>query len=211
MLTNLHQEILDLASPYLRLGRWWDLKHTELAIIHMQRILKQESAQDLSPILIPAIILHDIGWAKLGEAKNTTWSAQEMRIQHMTFGAEMARDILEKLSAPHQEEIVSLVATHDNAYLGIEPQTRTEKLLRDCDACFIHTYISFWKDFYVQADGMLPSEFLDGQVERYGQRYTRAAQMITDEEVAQRRHEIQQVEKSPEEHFQQAYTMAKES
>lgn len=208
MLTELHKRIFNLAYPYLRCGRWWDLAHTKLAISHMQRILNGQSEQTLTSILIPTIILHDIGWAKLGKTKNITWNASHMRIEHMQAGAEIAREILEEVAAPHIEEIVALIATHDNVYLGIKPETRTEILLRDCDACFIHTYISFWKDYYVQGNGMLPSDFLTQQVEKHGKRYTAVAQAITDEEIASRCEEIQLAEKSSQEHFSAAYTMA---
>ena len=159
-----YKKIWDKAKPLLAEGRHWDLWHTEISIEYMQQILKGEKKDQLSSILIPAIILHDVGWSEIGEEKNISWGKAEMRTKHMKEGARLARKILNEIGYdPEKVEVISyLVAGHDNAYLGIEPKTELEKLLRDADACYILSYPSFWKDLNIKR-GKMDIKFIESQ------------------------------------------------
>src|SRR5262249_46639053 len=144
----------------------------------------EEQYQEYRAILIPAIILHDIGWSAIGENKHTQWSAQELRRGHMEVGAQLAEHVLSMVaySPILTQRVVHLVAHHDDQYLGRDPETREEIIHRDADACFIFTFLSFWKDFTVMGDDLSPADFLEVKEKKWGMRYTQTAQVITDKE-----------------------------
>lgn len=121
-LSPLHQQIWKKAVPYLINSRLFDLWHTEKSIAYMQRIISSEKLETHRDVLIPAIILHDIGWSAIGKRKNSDWTAKDLRIKHMEIGAKLANNILTSLSYNKKliDKICHLVATHDNAYLGIK-------------------------------------------------------------------------------------------
>jgi hypothetical protein len=205
-----YQTILNLARPLLVQGRWWDLWHTERAVEHMAQIIEGENLHDRAAVLIPAIILHDVGWSALGDAKHTAWEVQSARREHMRVGAQLAGSILAQVGYPPQlnGEIVHLVATHDNWALGLPPETPNEQAVRDADACFIFTYYSFWKDFHVAHGArpeLTPAGLLEEHRAKYGRRFYATTQRIVDHESAQRQHEIDQGALSPDEHFDRAY------
>lgn len=206
-----YRQIFTEASVLLARGRWYDLVHTIIAVAHMSEILEGERAQGIlrdvteelyqeyQAVLIPAIMLHDIGWSAIGENKNTEWDDRELRTRHMEVGAQIAQRILQAVAYPPAliQSIVHLVAHHDDQYLGTNPETPTEMLHRDADACFILTSISFWKDFAVKGGDLPPAEFLEMKVKKWGTRYTRTAQIITNREIEARKSEIDGADLSP--------------
>ncbi len=209
-LDTVYQQIFQAAKPYLAKGRFWDLWHTELSIADMQKILEEEGLINRSNVFIPAIILHDTGWSTVGEEKNDSWGNRDLRITHMAASAVIAKKILEDLHYDPEliPEILDLVAHHDDAYLGLEPKILEQKIIRDADACFILSYPSFWKDV-VKHHAKDASEFLDQQVQKYGKRYTKTAQSITDEQIKDRLKEIQNQTMSIQKHYDEVYTNAK--
>jgi hypothetical protein len=199
-----YQQIWKEARLLLAKGRWYDVVHTTIAISHLGKILHQERTQGIlkeeseeqyqecRAILIPAILLHDIGWSAIGENKNTQWNAQELRKSHMEIGAQLAENVLRMVtySPTLIHRIVHLVAHHDDQYLGRDPETPEEIIHRDADACFIFTFLSFWKDFTVMGSALSPADFLAMKEKKWGRRYTRAAQIITDKEIEERKCEV---------------------
>lgn len=204
-----YKEIWELAKPYLAKSRWWDLRHTEISVGFLSEILKQEGQEDLRDVLAPAVILHDTGWSTIGEEKNVSWGGEEMRRKHMEAGARIAEKVLEQVgyNPDLTKRVVHLVATHDNAYLGIEQKTIEEKLMRDADACFVLTDLSFWKDFHVKSvvkgGGMTPTEFLDRYVEKNSKRHTNTAQRITDEQIEEIKAKISDISITPLQRYQE--------
>ncbi|HEY4034038.1 MAG TPA: HD domain-containing protein, partial [Ktedonobacteraceae bacterium] len=201
---TLYQQIWREASVLLAKGRWYDLVHTAIAIGHLGKILHQERTQGIlrdeseeqyqeyRAILIPAIMLHDVGWSAIGENKNTQWSDQKLRRGHMEIGAQLAEHVLSMVtySPILTRRIVHLVAHHDDQYLGRDPETREEIIHRDADACFIFTFLSFWKDFTVRGGDLSPADFLEMKEKKWGKRYTQTAQVITNKEIVARKGEV---------------------
>ena len=153
--------------------------------------------------MVPTIILHDIGWSTIGEKKNVSWKDKEMTVRHMEEGANIAKQILEKVGYNQVliKKIVQLVSTHDNAYLGIEQTTIAEKLVRDADACFVLTALGFWKDYHVgsviKGEKITPKECLDMLVVENSKRHTKEAQKITNQQISDRAREIEDASKTP--------------
>ena len=191
-----YRGIWGLAKPYLAESRWWDLMHTEMSIGYLFKIIKEEGKEELENVLVPAIILHDVGWSTIGDEKHVSWGGEEMRRKHMEMGAKIAEDVLNRVGYDPllTKQIVHLVSTHDNTYLGIEQKTYEEKLVRDADACFVLTELSFWKDYHVKSvikgEGLAPAEFFERQVEKNSSRHTKTAQKITTKQIEERRAEI---------------------
>ncbi len=181
--------------------------HTEISTDFMYQIIKGEEVENLENILIPTIILHDIGWSKVDERKNISYWESDMRVKHMEEGGKIARNILQNVNYDWGliEKVCNLVSTHDNFYLGKEQVSFEEKLVRDADACFILTELSFWKDYYVttayKGVETTPKRFLNKQVAKYSKRNTRSAQDITDRQVEERSEEIKGKLKSPEQRY----------
>jgi len=212
-----HKEIWKEAKPLLAKCRWWDLTHTRMSIGFMHQIMHDEDRGNYEEILMPAIILHDVGWTVIGEEKNTSWGNKDLRIKHMAEGAKIARRILEKVKYDIKltEKIVNLVATHDDAYLGKPQTTIGEKLIRDADACFVLTGLSFWKDYHVKCvvkgEKMTPQEFLDKKVVGGSKRHTITAQKITDQQIVARRKEIVDTSKTPLQRYKELKASAEKA
>lgn len=191
------KKIFRMATPLLKKGRWYDLGHTKYSVKFMEEILSEENKLKKENILIPTIILHDIGWSEIGKEKNTQWSKLDLRIKHMEIGAKLAEQILKKIGYPTKLtiKIKKLVKTHDNFYLGIEPKTDEEKIMRDADGCFSFTSLSFWKDYDVKiVKNKLktsPKEFLKKLTVQYGKMYTKTGQKIVEKLIKERLEEIQ--------------------
>jgi|SRR5947207_10769368 len=212
-----YQQIWREANVLLAKGRWYDLVHTAIATSHLGKILHQERTQGIlrdeseeqyqeyRAILIPAIMLHDVGWSAIGENKNTQWRNQDLRRGHMEIGAQLAEHVLSTVaySPILTRRVVYLVAHHDDQYLGKDPQTREEFIHRDADACFIFTFLSFWKDFTVTGGDLSSSDFLDMKEKEWGKRYTQSAQIINDKEIAARKSEVNEKKASSLERFKE--------
>jgi uncharacterized protein len=106
------------ARPYLLQGRQDDWEHTLRALEYGKTLMKEEGGDP--EIVIPALILHDIGWSQVAKEdffqapifeKKDTSSARE----HMAQGALLARRILEELGFPEEkkEKILDIIAHHD--------------------------------------------------------------------------------------------------
>lgn len=203
-----YRKILHEALPLLAKGRWYDLSHTLIAVKDMSAVLAgertngilkdipEEEYQRYRKILLPSIILHDIGWSSVGPEKNSQWDRADLRVTHMAKGAELAQGILENSGYDPElnPEITALIAHHDDQYLGIDPQTDLEKMHRDVDACFIPTEYSFWKDHAKAQDkigkDIDPAEYLQSRKDKFGTRYTKSAQAIMTREIEKRQQEI---------------------
>lgn len=110
----------------------------------------------------------------------------------METGAQLAENVLNTIaySPILIQRIVHLVAHHDDQYLGKDPATREEIIHRDADACFIFTFLSFWKDFTVMGRDLSPVDFFTMKEKKWGKRYTQAAQIITNKEIEARKCEV---------------------
>lgn len=104
-LSGRFMEIWDIAKDYLKRGREQDLQHTRVCVDFAFRLLREEGGD--KEIVIPAIILHDIGYSVIKEdnlyLKSTYYSiykkrkerdsySSELKKRHMIEGARIAED-----------------------------------------------------------------------------------------------------------------------
>ncbi|MEN9715330.1 MAG: hypothetical protein RJA35_797 [Actinomycetota bacterium] len=90
-------------------------------------------------IVLPAILIHDIGWSTVDERENLEAIAPDrdgsrahLVIQHEKEGARIARQILIQVGLPdeHIEEICAIIDGHDSRQ---EPISLNDALVKDAD------------------------------------------------------------------------------
>ena len=130
---DVYQQIRNFAEPYLQ-TRDNDL-HTTLATELALELLKAESGDE--DIVIPAIILHDIGWARIpeelqSEAYGPKVNAPEITRLHEEEGVKIAKEILEQIQYDQNKirEILSIIDGHDTTKEAI---SNNDKIVKDAD------------------------------------------------------------------------------
>lgn len=129
-------------------GRWYDPYHILFSTDFALKLVGNN--QRISPLIVPAIILHDIGYSALTNEAKADWNASQNRIVHMQEGASMAAKALVHVGGFNSDEIgdiVGIVASHDNLILGIQTNNPLRLSLIDTDRIWVMHFISFWKDF----------------------------------------------------------------
>ena len=134
------------AITYLDRGRPGDLEHTRSVVGYGKILLANEGGDPL--VVIPALILHDVGWSRVdysdfitapAEAKGGT---ESIRL-HMRYGAQIARDILEGLG--WNPELIH----HITSIIGIHDVPEKIQELDDLDATLV--FEADWLDKYAPA------------------------------------------------------------
>ena len=127
-------------------GRWYDPYHVAYSTLFAVKLVQ---AREASPLIVPGIILHDIGYySPLVDKEN--WASKNNRIIHMQEGSGMAAEILITnggFDASEVGAIVGMVVSHDNGYLGITTKDPDRLALRDADRIWVMHPLSFYKDW----------------------------------------------------------------
>ena len=128
-----YQNVWKLAVEYLGEGVLRDyVVHTEGVVKAMELILKKETGDP--DILIPAAILHDVGWAKVPKhcqsLANKKKLLQATKL-HIKYAPEIIRKILRSLYYENSRinEIIGIVTSHKFC----KPRKLSKKLLIDAD------------------------------------------------------------------------------
>lgn len=123
---KIYTDIRHLAKPYYEQWRPMDIDHIERMMWDATLVCEKEWLDDT--ILLPLVILHDVGYARV--PKDNPFNI-DMRQAHMKAGAEIAQEILEKISYPQEktEKVVHYVSIHDNRALGDNASYTTDKIL----------------------------------------------------------------------------------
>lgn len=128
-----YQNIWNQAVKYLKKGKNKNfVVHTEGVVRAMKLILKKEKGNP--DILIPAAMLHDVGWAKVPEkfqcTSNKDYSLKGMK-KHIEYAPEIIKEILQTLDyeATQINEIIEIVISHKFK----NPRKLSKRLLIDAD------------------------------------------------------------------------------
>jgi len=128
-----YRMIEKLAEPYLR-TRMNEI-HTKISTQFAYRLLELEDGDE--DIVIPAILVHDVGWSQVPEelqlkAFGPKATLPEWNRVHEAEGARIARQILEEAGVELRkiEEIVIIIEGHDSRKEGI---SLNDKLVKDAD------------------------------------------------------------------------------
>lgn len=117
---KVYNKILALAKPYLKKGRKYDYQHTVYLLKLAKKIFEKEEL-DLT-IMIPALILHDIGWGLLDTKYKNNFNTKKARIAHMKIGADISKKVLKSINYPKHKinKISHLISVHDNMSGGVK-------------------------------------------------------------------------------------------
>lgn len=129
----IHQKIFEKAKPFLRTRK--NLIHTKIALRYAIKLLEEEPGDE--EIVIPAILLHDVGWKTIPEHLHLTAfgpnpSNPKLTKVHELEGAKIARSILEGLrySPEKVKEICRIIQGHDSRK---RPISRNDRIVKDSD------------------------------------------------------------------------------
>jgi HD superfamily phosphodiesterase len=129
----IHQKIFEKAKPFLRTRK--NLIHTRIALRYALRLLKSEKGDE--EVVIPAIILHDVGWNAIPEHLHLTAfgpnpSNPKLARVHEREGAKIAKGILETLHYFQAKtmEICSIIRGHDSRK---RPISSSDRIVKDAD------------------------------------------------------------------------------
>jgi hypothetical protein len=139
-----YKEIFERAEPYLD-TRENDI-HTRIAYELARRLLAFYPDAD-EDIVLPAIILHDVGWKMVPEDKQVGafgpyMKDEETRRLHEVEGARIAKEILESLNFDPVKirEIQSIIDGHDSRREAI---SLNDKLVKDADKLWRFSPVGF--------------------------------------------------------------------
>ena len=181
--------ILALAQPYL------DTRHND---VHVQtscrfarRLLEQIDADE--DLVIPAILLHDIGWKMIPEELQLTAfgpAAQnpELNRKHELESVRLAREILEQVEYDPDKtgEILVIIEGHDSRKVALSVN---DQVVKDADKLWRFAPEGFYIDcrrFGIPAGEY--AEWLDKQIE--GWFFTTVGKALAREEIANRKAEL---------------------
>jgi HD superfamily phosphodiesterase len=186
---EIYKKIWELAKPFLDTRH--NQQHTEIAYRAALRLLESEEGDEA--IVIPAIILHDVGWIKVPEELQLTAFGPKARNKklnrvHEVEGVKLARGILEKVNYDPQkmDEILVIIDGHDSRREAISP---SDKIVKDADKLcrFTHQGTSLnCQRYEMSFDEWY--EFLMARIDRWF--FTQTARKIAREELERRKEEF---------------------
>ena len=126
-------EIWRRAKPYLN-TRKNDI-HTEISVRFAEMLLEKEGGDE--NVVMPAIILHDVGWIKVPEDEQHMGFGPEIQSprvvkKHELEGVEIAKGILEAVDYKEEKigEILEIIEGHDSRK---ETDSINESIVKDAD------------------------------------------------------------------------------
>lgn len=123
---EIYKKIWKLAKPYYEKGREMDIEHIEWMMGEAVLICEKEKVD--GSLLIPLVILHDVGYAEFPKGD---YFKEKMRRNHMRAGAKIAKKILKESGYDPEriEKISYYVSVHDNWAFGDDGIYKKNKIL----------------------------------------------------------------------------------
>lgn len=173
-----------------------DKGHAKTTLAFARELLASEPADP--NVVIPAIILHDIGWSELPERERFLPFRQdvppeqkrEVRLKHQNEGAKLASGILDKVDYDKgwSEHILEIISQHDTREGIFSPE---DAVVRDADKLWRFSGIGFWAD--VRRIGIpAPEQYnkLKNSINQDKFFFTKSARIIARNELVRRKEEI---------------------
>lgn len=173
------------AKPYLKRGKRKDfVLHTQMVVRAVKLLIKEEGGEPKT--LIPAAILHDVGWARVSPALQMASGKKhkdEAQRQHLQKAIPIIRKILKSQNYESEEigRIIDLVLAHKFT----NPKDPEKRLLIDADTLsdtYQKTFISDSKAY-----GSAKKNFAFRKKNHF---YTKAAKKIFEKQLLARRAEV---------------------
>ncbi len=180
-LKDIYLKIFNLAGPYLD-TRDNDI-HTRIAHSFALKLLEAEGGDE--KVVIPAVLLHDLGWKMVPEnlqLKAFGPGKRDMEINriHEVEGAKIAREILESVNydADLVEEIVTIISEHDSRR---EPLSLNDAIVKDSDKLWRFSEEALVIDpKRFRVDPAVHADWLKHQIDRWF--FTETAKKLAREE-----------------------------
>ena len=182
---SVHKEIWEIAKPYLN-TRQNDI-HTEISVQMAFQLLECEGGDE--DIVIPAIILHDVGWIRVPEdlqlkAFGPKAVDPKLNRKHEIEGVRIAEEILQKVHYYQNktEQILEIIDGHDSRN---ESLSINDRIVKDADKLWRYTKSGVEID--VERFGETLEEGLDrlrGNIDKWF--FTPTARKIAEKEVRRR-------------------------
>jgi len=186
----IYQKIFEQAKPYLRTRK--NLIHTRISLQYALKILKKEKGDE--GVVIPAIILHDVGWEVIPENLHLTAFGlnpsnfdPKLNRVHEAEGAKIARTILKGFHYPPEKlkEICEIIRGHDSRKKTI---SQSDRIVKDSDKLFRYSR----KGWALILDWFPNSKettlnFMEEQIEKW--LFLPTSRQLGREELARRRKE----------------------
>ena len=181
-----NKKLFLVAKPYLEKGVKKDfLLHTKGVVKAMELILEKEKADE--SILIPAAILHDIGWSKvpikLQKSLDKKDKEKAMRL-HIEYAPELIEKILTDLKYDKKDikQIIEIVVSHKFK----NPKNIEKRLLIDADTLSDIFKEQFYSDAKIYNCDL--KKFYE--IRSKNKFYTKTAENIFKKELEKRKKEI---------------------
>ena len=130
------EKIWELALPYQ--DKRDDIGHAEISLRYARKLVTLENGNE--DVVIPAIILHDVGWSQLPKERRLLIfnreareeDRREVQFEHQIEGVKLAIKILRQVSYPPEltDEILEIISQHDTRKGFI---SKNEGIVRDAD------------------------------------------------------------------------------
>ncbi len=182
----IHQKIFENAKPFLRTRK--NLIHTRIALHYALKLLQSERGDE--DVVIPAVILHDIGWKIVPEDLQLTAfgpnpsNPERVRV-HEIEGAKIAKSILGQLCyAPEKtKEICQIIRGHDTRK---KPISWNDRIVKDADKLWRYSRRGMAID--IDRFGVPRSLYLNFMEKIINQWFlTRTAKEIAQQEIISRK------------------------
>ncbi len=157
---EIYLKIWNLAKPYYKKGRSYDISHIEWMTERADKISDSEGLD--KKILLPTVILHDVGYSAVGQ-QNPNIKDKESKALHMKEGSLIAEKILNKVNYDQElsKKIINLISVHDNWIFGDDKSYKEIKemaLLNDLDFLWATTDFDIF-EFVAKSINMSPQDF----------------------------------------------------
>jgi hypothetical protein len=131
---SVYEKIYEKAKPYLDTRR--NDVHVSLSYDFARRLLSHYPDAD-EEVVLPAIVLHDVGWKRVPEEKQLNAFGPRVKDKkkqriHETEGVKIAKKILTRLNHD-QEKILEILAIIDGHDTRLEALSLNDRLVKDAD------------------------------------------------------------------------------
>lgn len=180
------KKILELAVPLLKRGKRRDfVLHTKIVIENLKLLLKHKKGDE--NILIPAAILHDIGWSRvpLGLQKSNDKAKKIKALKlHLEYAPLIIEEILTKCGYNKNQikKIINIVLAHKFK----KPRELDKQLLIDADTLSD----AFKEQFYSDAKKYKRTFEELYKFRKNNQFYAKIARIIFNKELEKRKKEF---------------------
>lgn len=184
-----YERIWRLALPYLRTRN--NVLHTQIAITCLLELMQTCNCED--DVVIPALILHDLGWKAIDEDKQKLAfgpdaTRDDLTRKHELEGVKIAKVILsrENVENARMQKILEIIDGHDTR---TKPINGNDGVVRDADRLWRYSKQGFMTDME-RFDKSFDEHFsrLESSIDEWF--YTDAAKRIARRELVDRKAEF---------------------